>query len=130
MCNTNCDKNAPWLALEFLEPVKVTRVDIYNRGDECSWCAARTKNLVVRLTNVLPTSEDQMFTGGQLLGAFLGPGKKGQIIRVEGSAKTGRYALIQMNNRDCLNLHEVEAFGSVTSSLYTGKSGPNFIYVQ
>ena len=120
MCHTHCKKNSPWLALEFLEPVKVTRVDIYNRGDKCGRCAARTKNLEVRLADELPTSEDQMFTGGQLLGAFLGPGKKGQIIRVEGPARTGRYALIQMNNRDCLNLHEVEAFGSVSSSLYTG----------
>ena len=73
----------------------------------------------MRLTDELPTSEDQIFTGGQLLGAFSGPGTKGQIIRVEGSARTGRYALIQMNNWDCLNFHEVEAFGSVSSSLFT-----------
>ena len=129
MCHTHCDKNTPWLALEFLEPVKVTRVDIYNRGDTAA-AAARTKNLEVRLTDELPASEDQMYTEGQLLGTFQGPGTKGQIIRVQGSARTGRYALIQMNNRGCLNLHEVEVFGSVISnSSSTGKSNHNFIFM-
>ena len=116
MCHNSCERTnerAPWLALEFAGPVEVTRVDIYNRGDECGRCAARTKNVEVRLIDELPTSGDQMYTGGQLLGNFAGPGKKGEIIKVEGPVRTGRYVLVQMNNQDCLNLHEVEAFGRV-----------------
>ena len=88
----------------------VTRVDIYNRDDHYG---SRLRNVEVRLTDELPPSGDQMYTGGQLLGTFAGPGTPGQIIKVEGPARTGRYVLIQMNSRDCLNLHEVETFGGV-----------------
>ena len=109
LCCTNPHENAPWLALKFPEPVKVARVDIYNRGD--ANYGSRLKNVEVRLTDELPTSGDQMYTGGQLLGTFDGPGTNGQIVKVEGTARTGRYVLIQMNNRGSLNLHEVEAFG-------------------
>ena len=111
MCNNDCKDSTPWLALEFAGPVEVTKVIIYNRGDKDAGSAARTKNVEVRLVDELPTSGYQMHTGGQLLGTFSGPGKKGEIIKVEGPARTGRYVLVQMNNRDCLNLHEVEAFG-------------------
>ena len=110
LCQTDQNENAPWLALKFPEPVKVARVDIYNRGDSLS-NAQRLKNVEVRLTDELPPSGDQMYTGGQLLGTFAGPGTNGQIVKVEGTARTGRYVLIQMNNRGSLNLHEVEAFG-------------------
>ena len=111
MCHTgSCIDNTPWLALEFPGPVMVTRVDIYNRDDALS-NAQRLKNVEVRLTDELPPSGDQMFTGGQLLGSFDGPGTNGQIVKVEGTSRTGRYVLIQMNNRGSLNLHEVEAFG-------------------
>ena len=113
MCQTRCNASTPWLALEFSGPVRVTKVDIYNRADECGWCAEKTRNLEVRLTDELPTTEDQMYTGGHLLGTFEGPGTRGQIIKVEGAARTGRYVLIQMNSQDCLNLHEVETFGTV-----------------
>jgi len=109
MCHSTCEKNAPWLALEFSGQVNVTRVDIYNRDDSF---AARLKNVEVRLTEELQPL-DQMYTGGELLGTFTGPGTTDQtIIKVEGKApKIGRYVLIQMRNRDCLNLYEVEAFG-------------------
>merc|ERR1711971_1126925 len=96
-----------------------TRVNIYNRGDKDGRSAERTKNLEVRLIDELPTSGDQMYTGGELLGTFSRPGKKGEIIKVEGPVRTGRYVLVQMNNRDCLNLHEVEAFGRVANTITT-----------
>ena len=103
---------APWLALEFPESVSVTRVNIYNRGDGCGdSCATRLRNAEVRLTDQLPTSADQMYTGGELLGTIKGPATLSEIIRVEGAAKIGKYVLIQQNHQAYLNLHEVEAFG-------------------
>ena len=72
-----------------------------------------------------------MYTGGGLLGTFAGPGKSHQVIKVEGSALTGRYILIQMNNRECLHLHEVEAFGSViTTTTTTTSNGNDFVYTR
>ena len=70
-----------------------------------------------------------MFTGGKLLGTFEGPGKAGEIIKVEGSALTGRYILIQMDNKDCLNLLEVEAFGSVITTTTTTNQGKRINFV-
>ena len=64
------------------------------------------------MTNILPTSGEKMFTGGELLGTFAGPGGLGQIISVDGPTRTGRFVLVQMNNTEFLNLHEVEVFGS------------------
>ena len=127
VCHSNCQENAPWLALDFRDPVEVTRVDIYNRIDDVHGWGARTRNLEVRLTNEQPASGDQMYTGGGLLGTFAGPGKSHQVIKVEGSALTGRYILIQMNNRKCLHLLEVEAFGSVITT--TGQQKTKLLHV-
>ena len=119
VCHTAGKENAPWLLLDFQSRVEVTRVDIYNRAD-C--CGERTKNLEVRLTDGVPTTGERMYTGGQLLGSFQGPGTDGQIISVSGSARIGRYVLIQMNNPEPLNLHEVSVFGRV-SHLQTDCNG-------
>ena len=105
-CHSEPRGSYPWLAISFPEPVEVTRVVIYNRRDYGS----RTKNLEVRLTDVLPTSEEARFTGGKLFGTFTGPGKDGEIIIIEGSVKKGRYVLIQ-NGFWILNFHEVKVFG-------------------
>ena len=52
--------------------------------------------------------------------SFQGPASAGQVIKVQGPAKTGKYVLVQMNNSpDCLSLNEVEVFGCVV----TGKAG-------
>ena len=67
MCHNSCSERAPWIALQFYGPVEVSRVDIYNIDSH--W-ASRTTNVEVRLTNELPASADQMYTGGQLLGTF------------------------------------------------------------
>ena len=112
LCHTavNGDQ-APWLLLQFASRVAVTRVEIYNRAA----FGSRTENLEVRLTEEPPTSGDAMYTGGRLLGTFKGPGLDGQIISVSGSAKIGRYVLVQMNNRQqVLNFHEVFVFGRVS----------------
>ena len=100
--------------------VKVSPADLKHRRED-NEVAARTKNLEVRLTDELPASKDKMYDKGELLGTYPGQGTKGQIIKIEGPAKTGRYVLVQMNNQDCLNLHEVEAFG-IAGSPGNGKT--------
>ena len=87
-------------------------MDIYNRKE----FGDRAKNLEVRLTDVLPTSEDIMFTGGELFGIFPGPGHDGEIIRVEGPTKRGRFVLIQ-NSGSWLHFHEVKVFGKTAPLL-------------
>jgi hypothetical protein len=89
MCHTQ-DEHAPWLALEFDRPVDVKSATIYNRGD-C--CGDRFSNAEVRVTDTLPTDGTEMFTGGQLLGSFKGPGTNGQVIHIQGEEYLrGRYS--------------------------------------
>ena len=118
MCASKQDL-VPWIALDFGEEIQVSvgKVVIVNRID-C--CHARTKNLEVRLTNELPADGKSLFTGGQLLGTFDGPGTKGQKIEIEAEEQmlSGRYLLVQMDHTeskegkgDSLNLKEVTAFG-------------------
>ena len=104
-------KPCQWLALQFQEQVEVFRVDIYNRNNKNAGVPERTRNLEVRLTYELPTSADSMFTEGHQLGTFDGPGKSGQIIKVEGPAQVGRYVLIQMNHKAQMAFHEVKVYG-------------------
>lgn len=113
LCATPGDsiKTYQWLALQFQEQVEVFRVDIYNRIHPKAGVPERTRNLEVRLTYELPTSADSMFTNGHLLGTFDGPGKSGQIIKVEGLAQVGRYVLIQMNHKAQMAFHEVKVYG-------------------
>ena len=118
MCASNQDP-VPWIALDFGEEMQVSvgKVVIVNR---INCCHDRTKNLEVRLTNELPADGKSLFTGGQLLGTFDGPGTKGQKIEIEAEEQmlSGRYLLVQMDHTeskggkgDSLNLKEVTAFG-------------------
>ena len=72
---------SPWLAIDYKTLVSVQRVEIFNRGD-C--CGGRTRNVEVRISNELPTSSSQMFSGGNLLGSFAGPAVDGQHIVISG----------------------------------------------
>ena len=108
-----CTQNdlAPWIALEFATQVMVTKVQLLNRnvaGD-------RLENVEVRLTNSVPGSGATMFTGGELLGTFAGPGTNAQVVDVEGQA-TGKFVLVQMDNHNYLNLAEVKVFGEEAPS--------------
>ena len=79
MCNTNNDAT-PWIAIDYGTRVIVERVEIFNRdGFE-----DRTRNVDVRISDELPTSGSQMFSGGTLLGHFAGPATDGQHIIVSG----------------------------------------------
>ena len=80
MCHTNGEPS-PWLAIDYGTTVTVKTVEIFNR-DGC--CGDRTKNVDVRVSNELPTSDNQMFSGGSLLGHFAGPGTNGQLITITG----------------------------------------------
>ena len=116
LCHTN-NEQAPWLALDFGEDLRVSvdNVLLYNRVNRND-IAGRTRNVEIRLSEELPTSASSMFTGGSLLGTFAGPGTSGQMILIESGAnwptKYGRYVIVQMDNDDDpLNLKEVTIFG-------------------
>jgi hypothetical protein len=91
MCHTTLE-NAPWLAIDFGQVVEVTSITIYNRKDDRWATGDRFRNAEVRVTDVLPTDGSEMFTGGQLLHAFKGPGTNGQVIQIQGEKDLrGRY---------------------------------------
>ena len=79
-CHTNKDA-APWIAIDYGTRVIVERVEIFNRDNGSG---ARTRNVDVRISDELPTSGDQMFSGGTLLGHFAGPATNGQHIIISG----------------------------------------------
>ena len=80
MCHSRSEPT-PWLAIDYGTTVTVQRVEIFNRR-QC--CGDRTRNVDVRISDVLPTSGSQMFSGGTLLGKFAGPGSDGQQITISG----------------------------------------------
>ena len=80
MCHTRGEPS-PWLAIDYGDTVTVSRVDIFNRED-C--CGATTRKVDVRVSNELPTTASEMFSGGSLLGHFAGPGTDGQHIIITG----------------------------------------------
>jgi hypothetical protein len=93
MCHTTLE-NAPWLAIDFGQVDDVTRVTIYNRKDDKWGTGNRFRDAEVRVTDVLPADGSQMFTGGQLLDIFEGPGTSGQVIQIQGKKYLrGRYDL-------------------------------------
>ena len=107
-------QTAPWLALDYGSEVKVSSVVLFNHGDQ-------TRNVNIRVSSSLPVSDrhwqsgSEMFSGGQLLGTFEGPGTRGQRIEVTGGSQlTGRYVVVQMNHTSGasrLILREVTAWG-------------------
>ena len=80
ICHTNTEA-APWIAIDYGTRVIVERVEIFNRDNGSG---ARTRNVDVRISDELPTSGDQMFSGGTLLGHFAGPATNGQHIIISG----------------------------------------------
>ena len=116
MCHTKGGERAPWLALQFSTEVQVSSVTLYNRG---ACCGERTRNVKVQVSNELPSNGDVVFTRGQVLGFFEGPGSNGQRITIPISPSrnslTGRYLIIQIDNtQSVLNLEEVVVVGRMT----------------
>ena len=87
ICHTNGEP-APWIAIDYGTTVIVERVEIFNRR-YC--CGERTQNVDVRISDELPTSGGQMFSGGTLLGRFPGPATDGQEITISGVKKVKYY---------------------------------------
>ena len=80
ICHTNTER-APWIAIDYGTSVTVERVEIFNMHDP--W-VQRTRNVEVRISDKLPTSGSQMFSGGTVLGRFAGPASNGQHITISG----------------------------------------------
>ena len=100
---------APWLALDFGSPVTVGKVVLVNR---INCCGERLRNAEVRVSDELPLSGTEMFTGGELLGSFAGPGQAGEVVElVSSSILVARYVIVQMyhgqEGANSLNLAEV-----------------------
>ena len=74
------EENAPWLAIDYGREFIIERVEIFNRVE----LGDRTRNVDVRISDELPTSGSQMFSGGSLLGHFAGPGTDAQQIIISG----------------------------------------------
>ena len=117
MCHSK-KESAPWLALDFGKEARfsVEKVVIINR--RAGRWAKRTRNIQIRLSNGLPASGKEMFSGGEALGTFKGPATPGQKVEIDSGPgwgkKTGRYLIVQNNfgnPGDHLNLQEVYAVG-------------------
>ena len=126
-CATHVEK-APWFAIDYGTEVMIERVEIINRKS----LGHRTRNMDVRVSDELPTSSTQMFSGGTLLGHFDGPatdnqqiiisGQKGNfsclliIFPLTGEATPGRYVIVQLNAKTNLKFEEVKAFGTLANT--------------
>ena len=80
LCQTE-EEEAPWIAVDYGRTVTVDRVEIFNR---VACCGERTMNVDVRISDELPTSGSEMFSGGNLLGHFPGAASNGQHIIIRG----------------------------------------------
>ena len=76
------NEHAPWFAIDFGTEVMIERVEIFNTFGHAN--GARTRNVEIRISDELPTSGDEMFSGGTLLGHFAGPGTSEQHIIIPG----------------------------------------------
>ena len=85
-CHTKKEPH-PWLAIDYGKRVNVERVDIFNRRGK--W-GKRTEKVEVRISDQLPTSSKEKFSGGTLLGTFEGTGGNPQHIVVSGEEETNK----------------------------------------
>ena len=80
ICHTNGDAT-PWVAIDYGTSVTVQRVEIFNRG---YGRGRELENVDIRISNELPSSGSEMFSGGTLFGQFAGPGTDRQHIIISG----------------------------------------------
>ena len=74
------------------------------------------RGIEVRVADVIPSSSEELFTGGNFLGTYEGPARGNQKIQIRvGRTEMllGRYLIVQMDNGEDAPLHlkEVSVFG-------------------
>ena len=110
-CHTEDTENFPWIAFQLSQahPVFVSHVTVINRKSSGS----RLRNFEVRVSNTQPLIGDKKFTDGTKIGAtFRGPASDNQIIDFFANNNvSGKWVVLQMQNRDYLNLAEVIIYG-------------------
>jgi len=99
--NSSSSDDTPWIAHEFHQPVFINQVVVHFSG------AHYTYYYQIRLTNELPTTENQMYTGGI---AGTGHDKFAYNKKVEFPTRSGKYVLVQ-KNRASLRVDKVQTFG-------------------
>ena len=88
-------ESAPWLAFDFGKEARVSVEKVVLEPHQT------IRNIQIRLSNGLPTSGKEMFSGGEALGTFKGPATLGRLIEIDSGPgwekKTGRYLIVQHN---------------------------------
>ena len=105
-CHTKGGEAFPWIALQFLQAVDFSKVEIVNRGD-C--CGDRMENMRIVASEGLPSTTSSAMSQGNEFASFTGPSATGRTEIFTGSA-TGKVLLIQMET-DYINLAEIRIFG-------------------
>ena len=90
ICLTSRGDRKPWFAIDYGTSVEVhfQRVDIFNRVIDSN--GFQTRNVEVRISNELPTSSSQMFSGGNLLGSFAGSDADGGLAHQQHTVISGQ----------------------------------------
>ena len=107
------EEDAPWIAIEYLDPTEVGKVELVADNEH----AEELKNCEVRLLdNIVGVLGSAMYTGGTLLGSWAGPASDGETITINPPGKahfaTGKYVLVQCATEGArLRLAEVRVFG-------------------
>ena len=108
------EEDAPWVAIEFPDPVEVGKVELVAADQEQ---AVELKNCEVRLLDdIVGILGSAMYTGGTLLGSWAGPARNGETITINPPGKNhfaaGKYVLVQCATEGAkLRLAEVRVFG-------------------
>ena len=86
----------PWLALDLGGSRAVRKVQIFNRAE---W-GDDLRDVEVRVSDTKPTTAEEVFSGGLLLGNYDGWASSGQVITIEKMlASMGRYVVVQHNSK-------------------------------
>merc|ERR1712106_1491 len=112
-CHTKGGEAFPWIALQFLQTVDFSKVEIVNRGRTC--CGERMKNMRIVASEALPSTTSSAMSGGNEFASFTGPSATGRTEIFTGSA-TGKVLVIQMET-DTIHLAEIRIFGKAAEVL-------------
>merc|ERR1712002_923737 len=73
----------------------------------------RMKNMKRWVGKEFPSTTNVEYTGGALLGTFVGPGTNGQVLEITSQTLVkGTHVVVQMKT-DIINLMEIEVFGEL-----------------